>query len=97
MASPAAPRPRSGAPLFLALGALIAAANIANLLWWSTAFDRGTTQAERVAIYQDGLPGVLGRMTGSGQTWLLAGVALVGALLALRVKAQARRPRLSWP
>lgn len=92
MTAPATEPSKSGSPALLAIGALIAAAHIANLFWWNTAFERGTSQAERVAIYQEGLPAILGGMSTSGLTWLQTAVALLGVLLALPAIRHGRRP-----
>jgi len=91
----AAPAPRSSSSSTttpLALGVLIAVAHIANLLWWNTAYNRGADQAERVVIYREGLPSLLGGMTISGATWLLAGLALLGVLLAVPASRRGPRP-----
>jgi len=81
----------SAAPL-LALGVVILATHITNLLWWNTAFNRGATQAERVAIYHEGLPAFLSGLSTSVVTWLQAALALIGVLAALPAIRHGTRP-----
>jgi hypothetical protein len=65
-----------------------------NILRWAQAFDRGSTQAERVNLYLHELPLGIGELGTSALTWLpllCAAISLVTAFVAGRLLARTAR------
>jgi hypothetical protein len=65
-----------------------------NILRWARAFDRGSTQAERVNLYLHEFPLLMGELGTSTLTWLsllLAVISLVTAFAAGRLLAGTAR------
>ena len=65
------------------LCALLLAIQLWVIAQWSAAFDAGTTQAERVALFHDALPLGLGAMSTTGFTLFCAALGAVGVAAAL--------------
>src|SRR5450759_830903 len=81
------------AEALLVVSVVLVTLQVANVMWWIRAFDRGHSQAERVAIYVAALPAFLADLSSTRSAPLV--FVLCGALgVACGVPAaiQGRRP-----
>jgi len=85
---------RAAAVALLIISCGLVALQAWNILRWAQAFDRGSTQAERVAFYLRGLPVGMGALGTWAITWLsvfCAAISLVTAVVAGRLLARTAR------
>ena len=82
----AATRPyrRTAVALLVASCALLGL-QVWNILHWVQAFDRGSTQAERVNLYLHGFPLGMGELGTSALTWISLLLAAIGLVAAFAV------------
>ncbi len=79
---------RSTGFALLAASCALVVLQVCAVVVWSRVFDRGQTQAERVALYLHALPLGIGRVGMSGLTWLAflcAVVSMASGLAAGRL------------
>src|ERR1700674_3668890 len=82
---------RSAGALFV-VSVILAVLQVANLMWWVQAFDRGHSQAERVAIYVAALPAFLAHADTLRLTLLATLCGAVGVACAIPVVFRGRPP-----
>ncbi len=98
-ASPSRPQATTrSAWALLVVSAILAVLQMADISAWSRAFDRGHSQAERVALYLEGLPAFLSHAGTLRLTLLAALCGALGAACAVPAAVRGRRPLtiLGW-
>lgn len=97
MPSAAVADPRQDGPVGISLlvtSCALLVLQIWNLVLWFTAFDRGSTQAERMNLYLHKLPLGIGELGTSTLSWLpllCAALSLMAAFVAGRLLPQTPR------